>query len=265
MQDVYSEQFFSDIEKASRSGAEVMVPYIVELLRPKSMIDIGCGAGHWGLAFSEHGVETVHGVDGPWASEAATRLHPKNFTEFDFGQADPPFAVQTPQPRYDLLLSLELVEHVAPEKADALIDLFCSLSDTIIMSAAIPGQGGTHHVNEQWPEYWAEKLSQRGYIACDFIRPALLANGEVPFFYAQNTIGYFKGAIPDAVRSTADHAWTAYSTAARPLVHSKKWEKTIDTVQSLLGTIHRQREGIRKRDDMIANLQQKVQNLSGTK
>ena len=47
------------------------------------------------------------------------------------------------------------------------------LSDIILFSGAIPGQGGTNHVNEQWHSYWIEKFLRFGYVAIDCIRPLI--------------------------------------------------------------------------------------------
>ena len=35
--------------------------------------------------------------------------------------------------------------------------------DAVLFSAAIPGQGGQDHLNEQWPEYWQKKFEVNGY------------------------------------------------------------------------------------------------------
>lgn len=65
--------------------------------------------------------------------------------------------------RFDLAMSVEVAEHIPAEYADTLIRSLTSLSDVIVFSAALTGQGGIYHVNEQMPEYWAELFARYGY------------------------------------------------------------------------------------------------------
>ena len=65
--------------------------------------------------------------------------------------------------KFDLLLCLEVAEHLPANKAEHLVKTCASHSNTIFWSAATPGQGGYHHVNEQPHEYWIEKFAAHGY------------------------------------------------------------------------------------------------------
>ena len=53
--------------------------------------------------------------------------------------------------RFDLALSLEVAEHLPPECGSEFVQTLTDLSSVILFSAAIPFQGGTDHLNEQWP------------------------------------------------------------------------------------------------------------------
>ena len=69
---------------------------------------------------------------------------------------------------------LEVAEHIPPECADIFVEsLTWGLAPVIMFSAAVPGQGGTLHLNEQWPAYWASKFAQHGYVLIDCLRPQL--------------------------------------------------------------------------------------------
>ena len=63
----------------------------------------------------------------------------------------------------DLVVSMEVAEHLPASCADRYVDILCSFTDTVVFSAAVPGQGGTDHVNEQPHEYWIEKFAERGF------------------------------------------------------------------------------------------------------
>ena len=60
----YTEDFYKDIKDGSRSSAKEIVPLVLELVRPRSVIDIGCGIGTWLSVFVELGINDVYGIDG---------------------------------------------------------------------------------------------------------------------------------------------------------------------------------------------------------
>jgi hypothetical protein len=62
------------------------------------------------------------------------------------------------------------------------------LGPVVLFSAAVPGQGGTRHLNEQWPEYWVALFERREYIAIDCIRRRVWDNDEVSWWYSQNML-----------------------------------------------------------------------------
>ena len=61
---------------------------------------------------------------------------------------------------------------------------------TVLFSAALPGQGGTHHINEQWHGYWHRLFSQRGFDCFDVLRPRLCSNRDVAWWFRQNIFMY---------------------------------------------------------------------------
>jgi hypothetical protein len=95
-------------------------------------------------------------------------------------------------PKHDLALSLEVAEHLPREAAEIFIRSLCALADVILFSAAIPSQGGTSHINEQWPDYWASLFQKQGFIPVDCVRAAFWDNPAVSGYYAQNAILYVK-------------------------------------------------------------------------
>ena len=83
---------------------------------------------------------------------------------------------------------LEVAEHLPPDSADALVESLTRLAPFVLFSAAIPLQGGWHHINEQWPEYWAEKFLARGFVAVDCFRPRIWTDDRVQRYYRQNLL-----------------------------------------------------------------------------
>ena len=62
----------------------------------------------------------------------------------------------------------------------------------MIFSAAIPGQGGTHTINEQWPSYWIDLFRKSGFEPLDCIRQQIWTNSGVEWWYAQNTFAFVR-------------------------------------------------------------------------
>jgi SAM-dependent methyltransferase len=161
-----------------------IVPHLMRLVQPKSVVDIGCGIGTFLYCFKESGVSDVLGVDGHWADKNLMRkyLSPEEFKEADLEQ---PLTLDR---KYDLAISLEVAEHVSEESADIFVENLLAAGQIIAFSAAIPLQGGQNHVNEQWLTYWEKKFVQRGYIMADVLRPLLWDNPEVFVWYRQNIV-----------------------------------------------------------------------------
>jgi hypothetical protein len=88
--------------------------------------------------------------------------------------------------RFDLVLCLEVAEHLEGAQAEILIDSLVCHSDVVLFSGAAPGQPGQHHVNCQWPEYWQHLFNTRGYVCSDRIRWTIWNDSRVEPWYRQN-------------------------------------------------------------------------------
>jgi SAM-dependent methyltransferase len=158
----------------------IIIPLVMELFHPASVVDIGCGIGHWMNAFQQHGAREVFGLDGFHLDRSLFVNKAENLRLLDLEQ---PFSLEK---KYDLAISLEVAEHLKEESATGFVRSLCSLSDHILFSAAAPGQGGQNHKNEQWPSYWKEKFENNGFIFYDILRPVLWNNKAVKYWYRQN-------------------------------------------------------------------------------
>ena len=180
----YSSDYFRRIEEGSRHSAEVVVPLVIDLVSPESVIDVGCGTGAWLSVFVAHGVSDVAGVDGDYIDRRALRIPVDLFIPHDLEQR------LTLDRSFDLVVSLEVAEHLSADAAERFVESLTSLGPVILFSAAVPGQGGDNHVNEQWPSYWADLFAARGYLPIDCLRDELWGREEVEWWYSQNTILY---------------------------------------------------------------------------
>lgn len=176
----YSQTFYSRNLDASLGSARQVVPLVMSLVAPRRVVDVGCGIGTWLSVFKEHGVGEVRGIDGDWVATEQLLIEADEFQPADLGA---PLEVDG---RFDLAVSLEVVEHLDAAAAAHLVDSLIRLAPVVLFSAAVPHQGGTHHVNERWQSYWVDRFAARGFVAIDCMRPALWDNEAVAYYYAQN-------------------------------------------------------------------------------
>jgi SAM-dependent methyltransferase len=180
----YNQTFFNDMAGSSESSAAVVVPLLCEMFEPGSVVDVGCGTGEWLAAFQRQGVVDVQGLDGPWVDAAQLSVDANRFQAADL--TEPPSLGR----RFDLVTSFEVAEHLPERAAAPFVEYLASLGDVVAFSAAIPFQGGTSHLNEQWQDYWSELFAARGFAAFDVVRPKIWLNSGVEFWYRQNLIVY---------------------------------------------------------------------------
>lgn len=181
---MYSTSFFVNRQEASRTSARLVLPAVFELVKPDSVVDFGCGTGTWLEAAKALGVKRVLGLEGPWIKKAKPLIAESELRVSDLSQ---PIALPE---RFDLAISLEVAEHLPPERARGFVADVTAASDVVLFGAAIPEQGGTGHVNEQWQSYWADLFKECGYACFDVVRPRFWENGDVLPWYKQNAFLY---------------------------------------------------------------------------
>lgn len=177
---MYDRSFYSQISDGAINSAAVVVPLVIDIFKPRSVIDFGCGTGAWLHEFYMYGVDEVFGVDG---SDEGHELVPNNeFQLVDLTQ------LYLTDHKYDLAMSLEVAEHLPDYAADTFVESICNAADNILWSAAVPGQRGLNHINEQWPSYWVPKFKERGFYCDGTFRYRFWENDKVETWYKQNIL-----------------------------------------------------------------------------
>ena len=180
----YDRAFFSAQSDGSSRSARVVVPLVLTLVQDvSSVVDVGCGTGGWLSVFKEHGVGRVRGLDGGGAvGRGQLEIEPEEFTGADF---ELPLEIDE---GFDLCVCLEVAEHLTDRAAPQLVKNLCELSDVVLFSAALVGQGGINHINERWPSYWATHFKAAGYRPFDIVRGRLWYDARVEWWHRQNLL-----------------------------------------------------------------------------
>lgn len=194
----YTAEFFVRRRAQALASATFILELMWERLHPQSVLDAGCATGTWLAEAKRKGAHRVRGIDGPWVPREHLEIGDSEFLEHDLGQSVP-----CRLGRFDLVLCIEVAEHLAPEASDQFVDFLTSHSDTVLFSAAIPGQGGTGHVNEQLQSYWHGKFLKRGFECFDVIRPVVWDVPDINVIYKQNMLLYVRGGSISLERLTA--------------------------------------------------------------
>lgn len=127
---------------------------------PARMLDIGCGPGHLVRTAAALGAYAM-GLDINVVQEDTC---PHGDGTYDLFEFDLTMVKSFLEP-FDLVLCLEVAEHLPESAADNLCEAVASAvapGGVLLFSAATPGQGGAGHVNEQEAEYWIDKLAAHG-------------------------------------------------------------------------------------------------------
>ena len=202
----YTPGFYSKSRDGSHNSAQIILPIINQLFHPQSVIDVGCGSGQWLKVWKEDiGIADMQGVEGPYLKDVSTAIPKEHILYHDLKQ---PLKLDR---CYDVATSLEVAEHIPPANAETFVQTLTSLSKVVVFSAALTGQGGIYHLNEQMPEYWAALFAKHGFEAVDYLRPIIWNDTRVQFWYRQNILMFIHKSLlegnPDALPQEIVQAW----------------------------------------------------------
>jgi SAM-dependent methyltransferase len=173
-------KYFHDESVHNSSSPEIIVPYLMDIFKPNSVLDIGCGLGTFLYEFKKNKVDNIVGVDGNWVDKKKLVISSNNFIEADL---EKPINLNK---KFDIVLCLEVAEHLVESAANTIVDSLCKHGNIIIFSAAIKNQIGQNHINEQPFSYWHKKFKVKGYEIVDLFRPVFWNDTKVQWWYKQN-------------------------------------------------------------------------------
>lgn len=191
----YKHNFYKDRHQSTIDAANTILSLVIDALpQVNSAVDFGCGVGTWLAVLKEKGVDDIRGLEGPWVEQALLKISKEELSQVNFEEG-----VKLDK-KYDLAITLEVAEHLKPKTAGSFVESLTEASDFVMFSAAIPFQGGTNHVNEQWPDYWVEHFTDKGYVLLDFIRMKIWDDQSIPVWYRQNILMFVKKDRIDSVK-----------------------------------------------------------------
>ena len=221
---VYNTDFYDYIDDGSRASARTVAPLLLAEMNIDSLLDVGAGHGAWASEWMAAGVTDVVAIDGDYVKPDQLVIPEANFRAADLSQ---PLDLGR---KFDLVQSLEVAEHLPHAKAATFVETLTRHGDVVLFSAAVPHQGGEHHVNEQPPEYWRQLFKACGYSAFDWLRPRLADQRQVKGWYRYNSFLYANEAgqrrlsesiledrVPDGLilNIGGDFAWNARRAMVR--------------------------------------------------
>jgi SAM-dependent methyltransferase len=162
---------------------------IVSTYQPKRVLDVGCGPGKLSRSLAHCGVNVtaIDGYASPDFSGTDIQFHP---CDLNSHQAITAFVQKISPSQFDVVVCLEVAEHLNPEVSDRLVQFLCSLAPIVIFSAAVPGQGGAGHINCQPRTHWHDRFVAANYHLAHLIRPKIIHQTEVPLWYRFNLLDY---------------------------------------------------------------------------
>jgi SAM-dependent methyltransferase len=209
------------------SAARQILPFLLELKSVTSIIDIGCGTGTWLATARELGVEKILGIDGVNLNQDDLKIPIDNFINCDLTT---PINLNT---KFDMLFCLEVAEHLPELNATAFVEMLTYHSDFIVFSAAIPGQDGQNHLNEQWPDYWQKLFFKYGYYPSEILRNYFWSNKDIEWWYRQNIIIY----APEKILTSLS---LDISEEVKSIIHPDLFKEKLHIIEKLHTVIQKE-------------------------
>lgn len=129
---------------------------IIADIRPGTILDAGCALGFLVESLRARGVDAF-GLD--ISEYAIQNVSPSIQPYCRVGSVTEPFSRQ-----YDLIVSIEVLEHMPKADSEQAIVNFCQHTDDILFSSTPLDYKEATHFNVQPPEYWAEQFARHGFV-----------------------------------------------------------------------------------------------------
>ncbi len=162
---IYNEEYYRQGCGSDYSDKEIWEPAfgriadaIIRDFNPRSVLDAGCAWGYLVAALRDRGVE-AWGVDISDYAISKVRDDIKAYCAVGSLTEDLP----EPLPKkYDLVITVEVLEHLTAEDGKRAIARLSGYADTVIVSSTPDDFDEPTHINVQQPEYWISRFAECG-------------------------------------------------------------------------------------------------------
>ena len=142
---------YNHMQAEEKPFANRLAAWVKEELNPTTLLDIGCGPGHFVDSFRDQGID-AKGLD------VDDRVHGKEHLTYQS-------LFDITNEKADVVVCMEVAEHIEQSLEDEVVaKVVSTVGKTLIWTAAAIGQGGIGHINCKDKNDWAEKLTKAGLV-----------------------------------------------------------------------------------------------------
>ena len=193
MQKLYNKEYYQHYRTASgeisyQDSEEIkafighVATQIKEKYRPKTVLDAGCAMGLLVAALRDLGVE-AYGVD---LSEYAISQVREDIRPYcAVGSLADPLPDSLPR-RYDLVVSMEVLEHIPEEEGKKAVANLCAVTDQVLFCSSPDDTEDPTHINLHQPSYWCGLFAEQGFFFVGEEKPVFLTNYAL--FFRQKSV-----------------------------------------------------------------------------
>lgn len=193
MSEIYNAEYYKEYDvgcgKVDYSDSEYTKGFLTQIaqkiaddLHPRTVLDAGCAMGHLVAALRDRGVE-AYGVDISAYAISKVREDVRPFCKV--GSLTEPLPAGLPD-RYDLVVTIEVLEHLYAEDGRQAIRNLCQLTDKVLFTSTPDDFTEPTHVNVQQREYWCRAFFENGFMDDINYRPTYLTAHALLFRRSAN-------------------------------------------------------------------------------
>lgn len=195
MSEIYNAEYYKEYDvgcgKVDYSDSEYTKGFLTQIaqkiaddLHPRTVLDAGCAMGHLVAALRDLGVE-AYGVDISKYAISKVREDIRPFCKV--GSLTEPLPAGLPD-RYDLVVTVEVLEHLYEDEGRQAIRNICKLTDEVLFTSTPDDFTEPTHVNVQQREYWCRVFFENGFVDDLNYRPRYLTSHALLFRRSANMI-----------------------------------------------------------------------------
>lgn len=193
MSEIYNAEYYKEYDvgcgKVDYSDSEYTKGFLTQIaqkiaddLHPRTVLDAGCAMGHLVAALRDLGVE-AYGVDISKYAISKVREDIRPFCKV--GSLTEPLPAGLPD-RYDLVVTVEVLEHLYEDEGRQAIRNICKLTDEVLFTSTPDDFTEPTHVNVQQREYWCRVFFENGFVDDLNYRPRYLTSHALLFRRSAN-------------------------------------------------------------------------------